>query len=92
MENDGLESISVKRALELIARGLVGLVMTTGCNPARDYKVRRLAADMAVPLVLNHRLALELSRSIARYEGVLEDDVRDMSSYWSLGLVAARFG
>lgn len=64
MEVGGLESIDGVRAERLISSGGAGLVATTGYAPHRDYRVRRLAADHNVPLVLDARLAERLAAAI----------------------------
>jgi hypothetical protein len=43
--------------------------------------VRRQAADLNIPLVLNHRLALELAKAIKAVKGKTITP-RDMRSYW----------
>ena len=58
---DGLDALSAEKAVVLMRKGEVTLVATTGYAPRVDYRVRRAAADYNVPLVLNHRLAVELA-------------------------------
>lgn len=82
MEVGDSKAIGEREAVELISSGRIGLILTTGYNPERDYRVRRVAADLMVPLVLNHKLALELARAIKTVK--VEDlEVRDTRSYWS---------
>ncbi|BBD71750.1 carbamoyl phosphate synthase large subunit [Sulfodiicoccus acidiphilus] len=60
---DGLELIERERAIQMIREGKVEMLMTDGYEIKMDYDVRRTAADFNVPLVLNGRLALELSKA-----------------------------
>ncbi len=79
---DGFEPLPLHRVEQLEASGRIGLVMTTGYAPHRDYSVRRLAADLNIPLVLDARLAEKLAEAILwhRRGGVLE--VRELREYW----------
>ncbi|MEM4041108.1 MAG: hypothetical protein QXM83_04720, partial [Ignisphaera sp.] len=52
-----------------------------GYRPEKDYAVRRMAADMVVPLILNHKLAYEFSKSL-KYVKDKEPMIRDMKEYW----------
>jgi len=73
-------------------QGKVGLVMTTGYAIDRDYVIRRAAADLAIPLVLNHVLAAELSSAIsALSRGLIRLEVKEMSYYWRLGASIVSF-
>ena len=83
MEVDSsLEALPADRVERLELEGRVGLVVTTGHAPHRDYRIRRLAADLNIPLVLDARLGEKLAEAILwhRKGGVLE--VRDMREYW----------
>jgi carbamoyl-phosphate synthase large subunit len=81
MEVGDSMAVDERRALELIAKGDVGMVITTGYAPEKDYKVRRQAADLNIPLVLNHKLALELAKAIKAVKNKTIT-LRDMRSYW----------
>ena len=61
-----LEAVGAEEAVGMMKGGELGLVVTTGYAPQRDFKVRRAAADYSVPLILNHRLARELAVAIKR--------------------------
>lgn len=60
----GFRAIKIQEARNAIRAGIVGMVIATGYMPDNDYKLRRLAADFNVPLVLESNLALEISNSI----------------------------
>ncbi|MCX8195846.1 MAG: carbamoyl-phosphate synthase (glutamine-hydrolyzing) large subunit [Acidilobaceae archaeon] len=79
---EGAEEVREREALENIAAGRVELVMTTGYAPEKDYKLRRLAADLSVPLVLSGALAAELSKSLKKR---VEGELRDMKGFWHKG-------
>ncbi|MEM4088999.1 MAG: carbamoyl-phosphate synthase large subunit, partial [Candidatus Micrarchaeaceae archaeon] len=64
---DSARMLSSDLCLEGIRSGKIDLVITDGYIPKEDFYIRRLAADMNVPLVLNARLALALSNAIKRY-------------------------
>lgn len=59
----------------------IGLVITTGYKPEKDYIIRRTAADMNIPLVLNHKLGYEIAKSLKIMENK-ELIVKDMKEYW----------
>ncbi len=77
-----LESLPPERVERLEADGRIGLVMTTGYAPHKDYRIRRVAADLNIPLVLDARLGEKLAEAVLwlRRGGVLE--VRDLREYW----------
>lgn len=60
---EGFESVKASDVKEMMVRGEIGFVMTSGSDEMVDYVVRRTAADLNVPLVLNSYLAEELSKS-----------------------------
>nr|WP_048191525.1 carbamoyl-phosphate synthase (glutamine-hydrolyzing) large subunit [Pyrolobus fumarii] len=82
MEVDGFEALPAERVEQLETSGRIGLVMTTGYAPHKDYRIRRLAADLNIPLVLDARLAEKLAESILWHTrgGILE--VRELKEYW----------
>ncbi len=84
MEADGLPVLSLREALEKLRRGEVGLVLTTGYAPERDYRVRRLAADLNVPLVLDARLAHALAEAVHRLRGVERLEALELRDYWAI--------
>ncbi|BBG26815.1 carbamoyl-phosphate synthase (glutamine-hydrolyzing) large subunit [Sulfuracidifex tepidarius] len=57
------EVVALKTAQDLLLKREVGLVATDGFLESKDYAVRRLAVDLNVPVILNGRLASELSKS-----------------------------
>ncbi len=58
VEEDGPEE-----CLKALKEGRADLLMATGYAPDVDFKVRRLAADMNYPLILNAKLAYELAKA-----------------------------
>ncbi|GAB6148740.1 carbamoyl-phosphate synthase (glutamine-hydrolyzing) large subunit [Stetteria hydrogenophila] len=85
MEAPGVEAVPVGEAVAMLRGGRVGLVATTGYAPGRDYEVRRLAADLGVPLVLDARLAAMLAEALARV-GVEGLKARELREYWGPGV------
>jgi carbamoyl-phosphate synthase large subunit len=83
MDIKNAEVINIARIEKEITSRFIGLVMTTGYRPEKDYAIRRSAADMTIPLVLNHKLAYELAKAIKylEYRGDLE--VKDLKEYWT---------
>ncbi|MCC6016742.1 MAG: carbamoyl-phosphate synthase (glutamine-hydrolyzing) large subunit [Desulfurococcaceae archaeon] len=83
MDIRNAEVINIARIEKEITSRFIGLVMTTGYRPEKDYAIRRSAADMTIPLVLNHKLAYELAKAIKylEYRGDLE--VKDLKEYWT---------
>ncbi len=75
-----LSEVGKDGATGLLKEGKVDMVMATGYAPEVDYEVRRLAADLNVPLVLSADLALELARAFNSVS-LEEVEVRPMSSY-----------
>ncbi|NPA05764.1 MAG: carbamoyl-phosphate synthase (glutamine-hydrolyzing) large subunit [Crenarchaeota archaeon] len=85
MEAGGLDAIGKREACKLITAGKVGAVITTGHAPEKDYSVRRLAADMNVPLILDGRLAYYLARSIRWLHEGGELKAKELREYWVKG-------
>jgi len=57
------EVVALKPAEELLLKKEIGIVVTEGFLESKDYNVRRLAADLNIPLILNARLASEVSKA-----------------------------
>ncbi len=75
-----LSDVGPERAVDLLKTGQADLVMATGYAPQVDYQVRRTAADLNIPLILNSDLAAELARALTTVN-LDEVEVRPMSSY-----------
>ncbi len=67
-------------AYRLIRDGKVDTVMATGYAPHIDYKVRRVAADLGIPLILDASLSLELSKAIASVD-LNSLDIKPVTAY-----------
>jgi carbamoyl-phosphate synthase large subunit len=79
---DNLHSISLDEAVHMLKGGKIDLVVTNGNMMEKDYAIRRTAADINLPMILNGRLAdrvlgafsekkltyLELSEYLAGHE------------------------
>lgn len=80
----GAEKMVMKSIEDEIMRGGIGLAMTAGYNPEKDYRVRRLAVDLGIPIVLNHRLGLELAKAMVLIEEKnYELGIRELSEFWN---------
>ncbi|MEM1627785.1 MAG: carbamoyl-phosphate synthase (glutamine-hydrolyzing) large subunit [Desulfurococcaceae archaeon] len=75
------EVISKTQAINEVIRRNIGLVITTGYSPWRDYDVRRSAADLDIPLILNDKLAHELANAV-KHVDVEKVMIKDMKEYW----------
>ena len=84
MEVNGLEHVDARRAVKMVEQGRIGLILTTDYTPERDYKIRRVAADLGVPLVLNHKLAYMLARSLAEIRPEQLEPL-ELIDYWRRG-------
>ena len=74
------EVISSADALNMIDKGKVGIVMTDNDLKKRDFGIRRRTVDFNIPLVLNGRLASQLSDAFL--ESADFNDVREMKGYY----------
>lgn len=75
---DGFDELSGTVLSQMIASGKIDMVLTDGYLRDIDYDIRRTAADMNVPLVLNGMLAMNLAKSIY----LAELSYKEMSEYW----------
>lgn len=75
-----LRELNDSKALALLKEGEADMVIATGYAPHFDYGLRRAAADLNVPLVLNSNLALELAEAMASVN-LEEVEVLPTSSY-----------
>ncbi|MEB3852203.1 MAG: carbamoyl-phosphate synthase (glutamine-hydrolyzing) large subunit [Desulfurococcales archaeon] len=85
MEVEGAEPLPPGRALEAIRSGRAGLLLTRGSRPERDYRLRRLAADRNVPLVLDDILAEALAAAIEWHSRGGRLHLADLREYWAAG-------
>jgi len=77
----GVEMLSEAKAVENIINKRVDMIITTGYAPERDYRIRRYSADLVIPLVLDHRLGLELSKTLTKFV-IDKTNVKDMKEFW----------
>ncbi|MEM2627515.1 MAG: carbamoyl-phosphate synthase (glutamine-hydrolyzing) large subunit, partial [Ignisphaera sp.] len=70
------EALTIKQVEKELINKSIGIVMTTGYKPDKDYAIRRTAADMIIPLVLNHKLAYELAKAMKYLENKGEQEVK----------------
>ena len=55
------QELTREEAIKKIKKGDIDLLITDNYMPNKDYEIRRLAADLNIPLVLNGRLGRELT-------------------------------
>jgi len=65
-------------------RGVISLVATTDYAPQIDYSIRRAAADLGVPLILNHQLAYMLAKSLLKVSPKQLKPL-ELRDYWCRG-------
>ncbi|MEM3791276.1 MAG: carbamoyl-phosphate synthase (glutamine-hydrolyzing) large subunit [Candidatus Micrarchaeaceae archaeon] len=70
------KGVKKKEAIEKLKSGEIDLVITSGYMKEIDYEIRRTAADFNVPLILDSKLGLELSKSFGE-----ELEVKEYSEY-----------
>jgi carbamoyl-phosphate synthase large subunit len=81
MDVENADMLPKQKAVEHIVNGKVGLVITAGYAPEKDYVIRRLSADLMIPLILDQRLALEISKAIAKVN-LSKAHIREMKEFW----------
>jgi carbamoyl-phosphate synthase large subunit len=84
MEIKNADLVTLKRAEDEIINGGIGLIITTGYGPEKDYRIRRLAVDLGIPIILNHKLGLELSKAVAFTEKNYEAlEIKELREFWN---------
>jgi carbamoyl-phosphate synthase large subunit len=74
-------TLTESKIIEAFINNNIDMVITTGYAPERDYKIRRISADLMIPLVLDHRLGLELSKALTKID-INNISVKDLKSFW----------
>lgn len=75
--------VSEKKALSLLKSDSVDLVMTSGYKPHRDFAIRRTAADLNVPMVLDETLSYELAQAFI-WAQTHDCEIEALSEYYQL--------
>ncbi|MDE1823100.1 MAG: carbamoyl-phosphate synthase large subunit, partial [Candidatus Micrarchaeota archaeon] len=73
-------TIDRNKALEMIHKNGIDLIITNNDMRETDYSIRRSAADLNIPLVLNARMGLQLARSL---HAAIDCD--ELGEYWKTG-------
>jgi len=81
MEVKGADALPEAKILENLVNNKVDMIVTTGYAPEKDYKIRRYGADLAIPLVLDHRLGLELARALTKLD-INKIEIKEMKKFW----------
>ncbi len=79
---NGIQAIKMEKAIKMIEDGEIGIVMTDNDLKERDFHVRRRAADLNIPLVLNGRLASALSSSFVNAQRYLNERAHEMNEHY----------
>lgn len=79
---DGIESITMNEAENLVKIGRVDLLITSGSTPEFDYRIRRLAADLNVPMILDLNLGEAIANALEKIGVHTEFEVKELSEYW----------
>lgn len=76
------DTLGKEEAVELMKLGKIDLVITSGYAKDKDYKIRRTAVDLNIPIVLNANLGYELSKAFvwARKNCF---EVKELSEYYT---------
>jgi carbamoyl-phosphate synthase large subunit len=62
-EIEGFKSVTPKEAYSLVRDRKVEILVTDGYLKKLDYEVRRIAVDYNIPIILNGKLGLEVTKS-----------------------------
>jgi carbamoyl-phosphate synthase large subunit len=73
--------LSQDTARNMIIRGKIDLTITTGYTPERDYRLRRTAVDMNIPLILHQDTAKEVAQAIQWLLSGGDITVRELGEY-----------
>ncbi len=79
-----IEAYSKDRILDMLLRGEIDLVITSGYTPEKDYRVRRTAVDLNIPVILHPDTANALTRCFVWYWEGGRVTVYEMSEYWRM--------
>ncbi len=74
------ELVERKRAVDIIKSGEVELLIAHGYARDQDYEIRRMAADLNIPMILDGNLALEFSKALVWIRGN-ELEIKEMGEY-----------
>lgn len=77
-EASNVEVKSAEEAIEAMREGEVGMLVTQDDMRSTDYSVRRTAADLNIPMVLNFRLAQALAAAFKDRH----ISVKELREYW----------
>jgi len=77
-----VESYSQDKIVEMMLRGEIDLVITSGYTPDKDYRVRRSAIDLNIPVILHHDTATALTECFIWYWNGGNVTIEEMGEYW----------
>ena len=82
-EINGFPAVPRSRAEEMVRSGRISMVAASGRTPVLDRRVRRLAADLRIPLILDARLAAELTWAFREVRLRGYEPLRELREYWA---------
>lgn len=74
--------IDKHEAIKLVKSGKIDLLITTGFTPKFDYKLRRLIADLNIPMILDANLSKALIQALWKMNNSFNFEVCELSEYW----------
>jgi len=84
---NNIESYPREKIMEMMYRGDIDLVITSGYTPDRDYRLRRTAIDLNIPVILHHDTARALAEAFVWYWSGGKFTIYEMSEYWRLSQI-----
>ncbi|MEM0482070.1 MAG: carbamoyl-phosphate synthase (glutamine-hydrolyzing) large subunit [Nitrososphaerota archaeon] len=81
----GVPEIRGETAVKAIRLRRVGMLISSGYIPQIDYDVRRAAVDHNIPVILNAKLALEISKALKMLsDGTLKLAIMELEELWEI--------
>jgi len=82
-----IEAYPRDKIIDMLLRGDIDLVITSGYTPDKDYRLRRTAIDLNIPVILHHDTAKALAEALAWYWSGGSFTIYEMSEYWKLSQI-----
>ncbi len=79
---NNIESYPVEKIMSMMIRGDIDMVITSGYTPEKDYKLRRMAIDLNIPVILHHDTAKAIAEALTWYWTDGKFTIYEMSEYW----------
>ncbi|NPA23391.1 MAG: carbamoyl-phosphate synthase (glutamine-hydrolyzing) large subunit [Crenarchaeota archaeon] len=79
---NNIETYPAEKILNMMMRGDIDLVVTSGYTPDKDYRLRRTAIDLNIPVILHHDTARAITEALTWYWSGGRLTIYEMSEYW----------